>query len=82
MVDDMSSRIEELDTEEDSQPENSINKPDKFKPISWVQWSKKFENYFSQYKTARKSGVLLLYIIHNNSKINDAAAIALFPQTE
>ena len=78
----MSRRREELDTEEDSQPETSINKPDKFKPIRWVQWSKKFENEFSQYKTARKSGVSISYVIRNNSKIPDAAAVALLPQTE
>ena len=43
-VDDMSRCREELDMEEDSQPETSINKPEKFKPINWVQWSKEVEN--------------------------------------
>ena len=81
-VDDMSRCREELDMEEDSQPETSINKPEKFKPINWAQWSEEFENYFSQYKTARKAGVLLLYVIHNNLKIPDAEAMALLPQTE
>ena len=81
-VDDISSQKEELDTEEDSQPETSINKPEKFKPINWAQWSEEFENYFSQYKTARKAGVLLLYVIHNNLKIPDAVAMELLPQTE
>ena len=37
MVDEMGWCRENLDTEEDSQPETSINKPDKFKLISWVQ---------------------------------------------
>ena len=50
---------EELNMEEDSQPETSINNPEKFKPINWVQWSKEFENYIAQYKTARKARVLL-----------------------
>ena len=45
--------------EEDSQPKTSINKPDKFKPINWVQRSREFENYVAQYKTVRKSGVSL-----------------------
>ena len=59
MVDDMSRCREELDTEEDSQPETSMNKPDKFKPINWVQWSKNFDNCSAQYRTARKAVVLL-----------------------
>ena len=50
---------ENLDTEEDSQPETSMNKPDKFKPINWVQWSKNFDNCIAQYRTARKAVVLL-----------------------
>ena len=43
--------------EEDSHPETSINKPDKCKPINWVQCSKEFENCVAQYKTERKAGV-------------------------
>ena len=43
--------------EEYSQPEISINKPGKFKPVNWVQWSKEFENCVAQYKTERKAGV-------------------------
>ena len=31
----MSNCREELDTEDYSQPETSINKPEKFKPINW-----------------------------------------------
>ena len=50
--DDMSRCREELDMEEDSQPETSINKPEKFNPINWVQWSNYFDNYVAQYKTA------------------------------
>ena len=68
--------------EEDSQPETSINKPEKFKPINRVQWSKEFERYVTQYKIARKAGVSLSYVIHNSSKIPDAAAMSLLPQTE
>ena len=45
----MSRYIGELDTEDDSYPETSINKPDNFKPINWVKRSKDFENYVSQY---------------------------------
>ena len=41
-VDEMSWCREELNTKEDSHPEPSINNPDKFKPIYWVQWSKEF----------------------------------------
>ena len=52
--------------EEDSQPETSINKPEKFNPINWVQWSNDFDNYVAQYKTAQKSGVSLSYFIRNN----------------
>ena len=37
-VENMSRCREELDMEEYSQPETSINKPEKFKPINWVQW--------------------------------------------
>ena len=36
----MSMCREELETEEDSQHETSINKPEKFKLINWIQWSK------------------------------------------
>ena len=39
-VDEISRCKEELDMEEDSQPETSMNKPEKFKPINWVQWSR------------------------------------------
>ena len=59
----------------DSQTEPSINKLEKFKPINWVQWSKESENYVAQYKTAQKSGVSLSYVIHNNLKIPDTAAM-------
>ena len=38
LFDDMSRYREELDTEEDTQSESSINKPKQFKPINWVQW--------------------------------------------
>ena len=55
----MSGCREDLATEEDSYPENSINKTDKFKPINWVQWLKEFERYVAQYKTARKAVVLI-----------------------
>ena len=81
-VDEMSRCREELYMEEDSQPETSMNKPDKFKPINWVQWSRYSENYVAQYKTAQKAGVSLSYIIHNNSKRPDAVAMSLLPQTE
>ena len=63
--------------EEYSQLQTSINKPDKFKPINWLQWSKEFENYVAQYKTAQKTGVLISYVIRNISKRPDAAAMAL-----
>ena len=68
--------------EEDSNPETSINKPGNFKPINWVQWSKDFENYVAQYKTARKVGVLISHVIPNNMKIPDVAAMALLTQNE
>ena len=67
---------------EDSHLETSINKSDKFKPINWVQWSKEFEKYITQCKTPRKSGVLLSYVIRNNSKRPDTSAMDLLPQTE
>ena len=50
-ADEMSRRRGELEMEDDSNPETSIDKPDKFKPINWVQWSKDFENYVAQYNT-------------------------------
>ena len=68
--------------EEDSQPETFINKTDKFKTINWVQWSKEFEKYVAQYKTAQKAGASLFYVIHNNLKRSDPEAMALLPQTE
>ena len=68
--------------EEDSLPENSMNKPDKCKPINWVQWPKEFENYVAQYKTARKSGLLLSYVIRYSSKRPDAVDMPLLPQTD
>ena len=34
----MSRRREELEMEEYSQHQTSINKPEQFKPINWVQW--------------------------------------------
>ena len=37
---------------------------------------------FYQYKTAHTDGVSLLYVIHNNSKMPDATAMELLPQTE
>ena len=77
-----SRRREELDMEEDSQPETSINKPDKFKPINWVQWSKDFENYVAQYNTVHKSGVSLSYVICSNLKRPHTADMSLLPQTE
>ena len=58
-VDEISTHRKELGMEEDSQPNNSINKPEKFKPINWVQSSKEYENYVAQYKTAWKAEVLL-----------------------
>ena len=42
-VDETIRQREKLDMEEDSQPETSINEPDKFNPINWVQFSKEFE---------------------------------------
>ena len=63
-------------------PEFSINKPEKFNLINWVQWSKEFEKYFAQYKTARKAGLLPSYVKLNNLKTPDAAAMSLLPQTE
>ena len=81
-VNEMSSCRHKLDMEEDSQPETSINRPEKCKPINWVQWSKEFENYITQCKTPRKSGVLLSYVIRNNSKRPDLAAMEILPQTE
>ena len=69
-----------MDTEEDSRPETSVKNPEKFKAVNWVQWSKEFENYVAQYKTPRKTRVLLSYIINNNSKRPDAADISLLPQ--
>ena len=68
--------------EEDSHLETSIKNPDKFNPIDWEQCPKEFENYFAQYKTARKAGVLISYVIRNTSKIPDTATMALLPQTE
>ena len=68
--------------EEDSQPKTSMNKPEKFKRINWVQWSKEFENYVAQYKTAWKAGLLLLCLIRNNLKRSDVTYLALLPQTE
>ena len=56
-VDETIRQREKLDMEEDSQPETSINKPENFKPINRVQWSKEFEKYVAQYKRARKAGV-------------------------
>ena len=44
IVDKMSRCREYLDMEDNSQPENSINKPDRCKPINRVKWSKEFEN--------------------------------------
>ena len=81
-VDDMSRYRVELDTEENSQPETFINKPDNFKLIEWVQWSKEFENYVAKYNTAQKSGVSLSYVKHNNAKRPDATAMELLPKTE
>ena len=71
-----------METEDDSQPVTSINETEKFKPINRIKWSKEFEDYVASYKTARKSLVLLLYVICNNSKRPDVAAMALLPQTE
>ena len=66
---------EELDMEEDSQPETSINKPEKFKPINWVKWSKEFGNYIDQCKTACKAGVSIPCIIKNNAKRSNTASM-------
>ena len=81
-VNDVGRCREELDTEENSQPETPINRPEKFKPVNWVQWPNEFKNQVAQYKTARKAGVSLLYVIRNNLKRSDAAAMALLRQTE
>ena len=42
MANEMSRCREELDMEEDSLPETSINNTEIFKPINWVKWSKEF----------------------------------------
>ena len=81
-VNEMSSCRHKLDTEEDSQPETSINRPEKCKPINWVQWSKEFENYVAQYKTARKEGVLISYVIRNNLKRTDVVELSFLPENE
>ena len=49
---------EELDMKEDSQPETSIKKPDKFKPIKFVQWSKEFENHVQDHKNDRSFTII------------------------
>ena len=79
---DMNRCREELDMKEDSQPEISINKPDKFKPINWVQWSKEFENYVSQYKTARMTGVSLSYVTRNEAKCPNTSTMSQLPKSK
>ena len=54
----------------------------KIRTIDRVKQSKDFEKFVAQNKTAQKTGVLLTYIIHNNSKRPDAATMAILPQTE
>ena len=82
IFDDISRCREELDTKDNLQNETFIYNPETFKLINWVQWSKESENYIAQYKTARKSGKSLSYVINNNSKRPNAAAMSLLPQTE
>lgn len=73
---------EGFDMEDDSQPDTTINKPDKVKPIKWVQWEKEFSNYVAQYKTARQARVSLSYVISNESKQPNATVMAQYPLTE
>ena len=73
---------EEMNIKEDFQLNTSIYKSNKFKPINQVQWSKEFENYSSQYKTARITEVMLSYVIRNNVKRFNTLAMRLLPKSK